>query len=679
MITRLKMFKYWTDNIIAQGLMLVVMLLASSVSASIQGQIVANSPTTPSVAIKTGDEIATLQFDVQGAQSFRVELVVPVEGASVQLFDPQGNMVTDANDPKTQFIAGAELDVANPLPGGIFLLPEQLQPQSGQWQAVVRFPTATYDTVVMSTVFMRSNLQVGMAIARTEYLVDEVAPLAVIILDEGLPIAGVSPEFTITDPDGLNTVLTAQDNGEEADAQKADGIYSIDFLLSKPGQYKVSMAVDINTGNGVVRRTDGMMLDVKSPFIDVNDITYDKVLDSTGCVEAINAKVNLEVLEAGQYVVNLDISDSERKLLSNKNVPLPMGAAVIHLSYSRDELKANLNKTSQYQLTKFWVNKVDSEGLHLAALLPDHVLSTGTSYADLCRDDIEIMPEITEEPVLADGYYSGIDVSFPVFVKQSGRYQVSLKAFAVDNTDLGLITFSADLTAGDNSVMFNVNNKALVKADGPYRFVGLLVTKGRVSARQNLLGETRAYKKEQFMPVYTKVFDAQQYALERSNWQTSPVAPYNSTRVGGYLRSGSSIPYDYETLLTFSPEISGSHVLEAKLIIEVGESSLMTPFNSIEVFNQNKRILDGQAVSYDDFCQSFNVCPAWDQRLGTIPAAMANNSYVVESELLINLVKQWVEDENSNQGIILTASPYERSYFATITHAKLEVKYAQLP
>ncbi|KZN65237.1 hypothetical protein N473_01295 [Pseudoalteromonas luteoviolacea CPMOR-1] len=105
----------------------------------------------------------------------------------------------------------------------------------------------------------------------------------------------------------------------------------------------------------------------------------------------------------------------------------------------------------------------------------------------------------------------------------------------------------------------------------------------------------------------------------------------------------------------------------------------MTPFNSIEVFNQNKRTLNGQAVSYDDFCQSFNVCPAWDQRLGTIPAAMANNSYVVESDLLINLVKQWVEDENSNQGIILTASPYERSYFATITHAKLEVKYAQLP
>ncbi|KZN65234.1 hypothetical protein N473_01280 [Pseudoalteromonas luteoviolacea CPMOR-1] len=123
------MFKYWTGNIIAQGLMLVVMLLASSVSASIQGQIVANSPTTPSVAIKTEDEIATLQFDVQGAQSFRVELVVPVEGASVQLFDPQGNMVTDANDPKTQFIAGAELDAANPLLGGIFLLPEQLQPQ----------------------------------------------------------------------------------------------------------------------------------------------------------------------------------------------------------------------------------------------------------------------------------------------------------------------------------------------------------------------------------------------------------------------------------------------------------------------------------------------------------------------------------------------------------------------
>ncbi|KZN65236.1 hypothetical protein N473_01290 [Pseudoalteromonas luteoviolacea CPMOR-1] len=313
-----------------------------------------------------------------------------------------------------------------------------------------------------------------------------------------------------------------------------------------------------------------MMLDVKSPFIDVNDITYDKVLDSAGCVEAINAKVNLEVLEAGQYVVNLDISYSERKLLSNKNVSLPLGAAVINLSYSRDELKANLNKTSQYQLAKFWVNKVDSEGIHLTALLPDHVLSTGTSYADLCRDDIEIMPEITEEPVLADGYYSGIDVSFPVFVKQSGRYQVSSKAFAADNTDLGLITFSADLTAGDNSVMFNVNNKALVKADGLYRFVGLLVTKGRVSARKNLLGETRAYEKEPFMSVYTKVFDAQQYALERSNWQTSLVAPSNNTRVGGYLRSGSSIPYDYETLLTFSPEISGSHVLEAKLIIEVG-------------------------------------------------------------------------------------------------------------
>ncbi|KZN65235.1 hypothetical protein N473_01285 [Pseudoalteromonas luteoviolacea CPMOR-1] len=82
------------------------------------------------------------------------------------------------------------------------------------------------------------------------------APLAVTILDEGLPIAGVSLEFTITDPDGLNTVLTAQDNGEEADAQKADGIYRIDFLLNKPGQYKVSMAVDINTGKGIVRRYD---------------------------------------------------------------------------------------------------------------------------------------------------------------------------------------------------------------------------------------------------------------------------------------------------------------------------------------------------------------------------------------------------------------------------------------
>ncbi|AOT07585.1 hypothetical protein [Pseudoalteromonas luteoviolacea] len=612
MIKRFKTFKYWTDNIIAKSLILVVMLVATSASAGIQGQIVANSPTTPSVPIKTGDESATLLFDVQGAQSFRVELVVPVDGASVQLFDPRGNVVVDINDPKTQFIAGAELDAVNPLPGGIFLLPEQLQPQSGQWKAVVRFPTATYDMVVMSTVFMRSNLQVGMAIARTEYLVDEVAPLAVIILDKGLPIAGASPEFTITGPDGINTVLIAQDNGEEADAQKADGIYSIDFLLGKPGQYKVSMTVDINTSNGMVRRTDGMMLDVKSPFIDVNGITYDKVLGSTGCVEAINARVNLEVLEAGQYVVNLDASDGENKFLSNKNVSLPAGASVINLNYSRDALKANLNKTSQYQLTKFWVNKVDAEGIHLAALLPDHVLTTDTTYADLCRDDIEITPEITEAPVLADGYYSGIDVSFPVYVKQSGRYQVSLKTFAENNTDLGLTTFSVDLAAGNNEVMFNVSNKALAKADGPYRFVGLLVTKGRVSARLNLLGESRVYKKEQFMPVFTAVFDAQQYALERSNWQTSPVTPSNNTRVGGYLRSGASILYDYETLLTFSPEISGSHVLEAKLIIEVGESSLMSPFNTIEVFNQNKLTLNGRAVSYDDFCQSFNVCPAWD-------------------------------------------------------------------
>lgn len=464
-----------------------------------------NTPVTVSGNVVPGATTLDVPFAVSGADGVKFDLIVPVNGATLTLLDPSGQVVYAPGDARVVFHPGS--DRTPPLPGGIFVGAEVAAPADGTWILRLNFPAAPDRTVALATIFARSRYQAGIAIERNTLLVGEDVSVGMVVLDNGVPITGLSP--TISIGSGIPGVpVAAADDGNAPDGLANDGVYSVDYTFGAAGMYTITGTVEIPGPNGPVRRTATAQVTAVPPQLSSVTNRFDILRGANNCVSGLQVTTDFNVLKAGRYSTLVRLSAPNGKYIDVRKAANYTGATgqlVTH--FSAADIKAKLASDGPYQVSRIETLEVGSEQL----LLAYRKLNAGSFNAlltDLCMAAIELQPALTATPVVVDGYINALKLSFPVRVANAGFYQISFKVVGPQGEDISLINASRNLVAGNNTVEVDVAADRFQKVDGPYQAISLLVLRGSASSRLASLGNTGAYSRWQFTATKRGDLDA---------------------------------------------------------------------------------------------------------------------------------------------------------------------------
>jgi hypothetical protein len=484
-------------------ILIILLVFIGKNNGYCEATIAMNLPETLSFAVTNGMTDVQIPINVSGFNGLVLDVIVPIEGASLTIYDPDGDEVPTPGGGDIEYIDGSLIDSENNLPGGVFFTQEIINPENGTWTAIVEFPEATENTVVMATIYSRTSYQVGVVIERNNFISGEDVSLGIIVLDGGIPISGLNPTITIepqiTSSETMS--LIGVDDGSNPDGLANDGIYSTEFTFQTAAEYIISGEVIIPTSSGLIERKATQTVNVVDPSILINDLTTDYVYGNGGCISNINIDIISDVYKSGDFIFNVYLEDSGgSELKVSKQVELDEGLNTVNLSIEYDEFKLNLDD-GPYALDKVEIFCMYNESFILA--FKDHGIGEiyDISSDDLCADSIEIEESLEAVPIITDGYISSIELSFPIVVDAAGYYTISFKIIGNDGENIKLAGGYKYLSIGENVLTYSITADDFLSADGPYSVVSLLVTGNSGSAQLSLLGTTESYMKWQFYPL----------------------------------------------------------------------------------------------------------------------------------------------------------------------------------
>jgi hypothetical protein len=170
----------------------------------------------------------------------------------------------------------------------------------------------------------------------------------------------------------------------------------------------------------------------------------------------------------------------------------------------------------------------------------------------------------------------------------------------------------------------------------------------------------------------THALKAKLYPLVKTNWDGHSQWPGRSDwygLIGGYLRS-SSVPDDQETLCKFDFKNMSGTVVDAKLRFKIHGGSKFDVYTHIAAYEQNKGQFYPPYLKYYYYSGS-----AWDHLLAEKVTYPKKDEWIeLSSPELISQVQQWVNDPESDCGLMLTANMYHYAYNLQITDVTLSVE-----
>ncbi|MEI5638826.1 MULTISPECIES: choice-of-anchor X domain-containing protein [unclassified Pseudoalteromonas] len=635
----------------------------------------ANSKTY-SLAIESGMTQITIPFDVDQTDSVQIELIIPVDEATFQVLDPNGIEIIAFNDPRIKFEPGEQQ--TPPVPGTYALLPELQEPMPGQWQINVEFPEVDYKTLAIAQLHKKSPIGLGMAIPRTHYVFGDPMIAASLLVNNGEPITDAEVDFVITAPNGTRQFLTARDDGIDGDPKANDGIYSVLYEFPLTGEYLIESSARLQHNGALVKRTVSKRVKVLPARVNLTAQKLTAVETENGCVSHVEQEIELYINVAGGYAINTRLTDGSNTLNKSTRFSLPQGEWETVIKYTKEELKESFGDEPTLETLPSSFVSTTEMGVGPAAPMLAFDNSLDLSQLQFCRDPIEVGEKlISRANYSSDGsYIESLSFAFSVYADNPGNYSGSFNISAADRTRLELISFDKAMNKGENLLEFTVPGTVFQQADGPYELNSLLIYTRGHSKRKLQLGTTESYQKENFIPKMKQTLAAKSYGLERVNWQSVPAISDGVKRIGGYLRAGASIPYDYEVLGDFNlSEISG-HIIKAKLTVTLGNSSLVQPFTQVDVYQVVSNPWELETLEYDYFCQSFTLCPPWQHKIVSLDVESAENGQiVVEHNKLTQLLNQWRAHPKTNQGIIFTLTSHERGQFIELEGIEVELEH----
>lgn len=480
---------------------LTAMLLSATASAQV-AQVAMNTPTTLSAPITPGMSRLALPFDLSGASRLSLDVIVPVDGASLSLLAPDGSTAAASGQPGVSYHPGAGLP--RPAPGGVFEIAALNAPANGRWSLVLEFPAAGYSTVVIATLRAISPIQAGIAVERSTVLVGEDVSIGMLLTNNGQPILGLAPRISVSPANAPeNAPQTAIDTGTGPDGLANDGLYSIDHLFTQAGSYLIRGHASISTASGPVLRQAAQRISVLEPTLTQASVQLNNLSGPGGCVSGLQVALGFNARGDGAYAAQIQLTGSNGRVIDSRAAfDAAGGRASSSTTFSARDIRERIGVDGPYSVRLIEVLDVGGEEF-LLAFRRHNAGSFNVPLSGLCALPIELPGPLSISPVLKSGFIGALDINIPVKVTVSGFYQISYKVFGAGGEDLGLINASRQLTAGVNNVTSRLSSEALLNADGPYRVVSLLVLGGGAAERRSQLGSSAAMSRWQHYPKIT--------------------------------------------------------------------------------------------------------------------------------------------------------------------------------
>lgn len=488
----------------------VTLFLITGISNAEEMPVPTNIPNTITADVTPGMQMVELPFALSGVDGLIIEVIVPVDDAFFTLLDPAGNAVLLSAAPEVNFTAGSDLSPGAGLPGGVFVTQEVNYPDDGTWTIHLEFPPAIENTVIVATISARTSYQAGIAIARESYLTGEDASIGMLIVNEGLPVTGLTPNIEIfMNGSTLPTsTMIGLDNGINADGLADDGVYSIDYTFPQAGDYLIKGSVNIATVQGTVHREASRIVSVTDPPVTVLNVSAITIPGAGGCVVGIEEVIDLNVSEPGEYIARGTLTvDGSAIIEKRAKGDLAVGENALTLYYPSQEIMKNLGDEGPYAFKDLDILYSDEDNFILVSRNKDVSLTQTIGVNSLCREPIEIGTGLTVDTVLDDGYIDALVFGLPINVQVAGNYQVSVKVVGANGEDIELVGFTEYLATGSNTASFSLPADRFQTADGPYAVISALVIGPGGTAQLARVGESPAFQRWQFSPVHAGDLD----------------------------------------------------------------------------------------------------------------------------------------------------------------------------
>lgn len=461
-----------------------------------------NLPQTVNTPIIVGQINAEAMLSLQNSRRFAVDVVLPVDGATVKLVDANGMTIISSGDPGVEVIPGDQIGAPEPLPGAIYAFSPMSTPSALPIKVEATFPAATEQTVMVTTVFVESKYQSGIALSAEQYFVGDVVSIGFLLLNDGAPITGATVTLALSEQaGGTSTSFTASDDGSNGDETANDGLYTVEQTFSNAGTFIIEGTANFTDNNEAVSTSAVGSVSIINPVVIVEALTTSLVVNATdACVDGLNITADVDASEPGDYIFYAGLLNSAQELQDKrKAVNLTAGRASVVLSYSRDDL-----------LELYGQQLTDIVFAPLGVLsFKDDLVAAGAASAPetlnvnqpLCSDPVVIGNLLSVTPVLSGGSIAQLEFTIGVNVSISGSYQVSFKIVDSIGGDVALLGERRTLNAGLNELTFSVNNTEFMAADGPYQVLSGLVLGPAGSANKGSLGSGGEFSRWQFVAV----------------------------------------------------------------------------------------------------------------------------------------------------------------------------------
>jgi hypothetical protein len=474
----------------------------SAAAAAASATQTVNAPQTLSAAVVQNQTFVEIPIPLAAVSSLRLQVVAPVDGATLTLLNPAGAPAVGPSDPSMSALLGATL--VPPLPGATFLTPMINSPMDGTWTLRLDFPAAKNRTVVLATVYAASPYQVGLVMDRAEYRAGQTVALGLIVLHDNQPISGLTPTIDVTAPAGNSAHLVGADTGNVADfdGRANDGIYSSGYTFAQAGTYTILGQVSIPTPRGEIARTVQAIVKVTNPVLSVGSIQGTVVRDATGCVSKLDVQAQATASTPGTYVASGRLTGvNGRSIQKSTNVVLSgPGPLTFDLAFGSDQLIGGIGTGGPYSLSVMDFLNFSDAGSSLEARRTDALSFSNIALSDLCSRAVAISPRLTVTQTLRDGYIQSLRFAFPVSVRSAGSYQVTFKVTGAGGREVQQIGVTPTFAAGMNTVAADVTFDRFQTVDGPYAVESVLVLGQGASAQASVVGSSGSLSRWQFYP-----------------------------------------------------------------------------------------------------------------------------------------------------------------------------------
>lgn len=630
---------------------------------------------------KSGDNQTIVEFEVNRGQSFFSTLVIPITNAHFELIDSDGNMVIDSHSQLISITHGEEIEPG--LPGASYKLPSlDVGNKTGIWKFIIQYDEVNYDSAIALQVFKKSILNAKVAILGHLAVVGDFMVPAILVTANGQPVLNAEVPITVTYPDGRVDKLMGYDDGSGLDAVAGDGVYtsSSSIPYQQIGEHIIESQVVAQRLGYQYQAYAGKNIVITEQMATVKDAQLSLLKER--CVDNLVLKANVTIKKSGEYSFYSSLNKAQSRVFGVRAIKvftLPEGDHEIELEFSKQKLTRAFSNEDTLSFSPLLIETTDTSksGTREFNSVVNPRVAINESFAmkdiNFCRDDIEITQEVSTFEVWSEDqpYIKALEFSFPAYVKQAGTYTTSLTILSADFETIDTLNFIRELSEGDHTISFSVPGEKLRKSDGPYIIRSLLFYGNGMGKNKMLrqLGKSKAYKKELFIPAVKINREADVIGIKRENWDGTK---NGSALVGGYARTHTSVPYDYESLAKFDLSGIDGVLKKAELSITFGTSSLSPTFSEVAIYGIHQR-WEKDSVNYDFFCENTNVCTGWTNKIAAFDSNRGGYTQVIEGEALSKLVQSWINDKNSNHGLVLTANPAERTKQVEILDIELQL------